>query len=100
MAAMIPKTKPIRLPAYKKWIKTLPCVICGAPADDPHHLKGVGHLSGGGLTAPDTYLMPTCRGCHNSIHATPEYWSQQWEWVARTLSKAIADGVFVLARGD
>jgi hypothetical protein len=97
---MIPKTKPYRSEAYKAWIKTQPCVMCGAPADDPHHLKGVGNLSGAGLTAPDTYLMPMCRGCHTYIHEDPGYWTDQWEWVARTLSKAISEGVFVLKRGD
>ena len=91
---MIPKTNPFRSQVYKAWIKTQPCVACGAPSDDPHHLKGVGHLSGAGMTAPDTYLMPMCRGCHAAVHTAPEYWPHQWEWVARTLSKAIAEGVF------
>lgn len=46
---------------YLDWVKSLPCVMCGAPADDPHHLKHVGGLSGAGLTAPDGYVLPVCR---------------------------------------
>lgn len=86
------KTRPFRSAAYKAWVKSLPCCNCAAPADDPHHIKGVGNLSGAGLAAPDTYLMPMCRGCHSWIHTTPEAWPMQWEWIARTLAKAVDEG--------
>lgn len=79
---------------YLDWVKAQPCVICGAPADDPHHLVGLGGLSGMGLTAPDQYVMPVCRFHHDEIHRTPELWPHQWEWITRTLAKAIEDGVF------
>ena len=78
---------------YLDWVKTLPCVMCGAPADDPHHIKGVGGMSGAGLTAPDWAVMPVCRQHHDEIHATPELWPNQWEWIARTLGKALEEGV-------
>lgn len=77
---------------YLQWVKTLPCVMCGQPADDPHHIKGVGHLSGAGITAPDWAVMPVCRFHHDEIHATPELWPLQWEWITRTLGAAIEQG--------
>lgn len=82
---------------YLDWVKTQPCVICGAPADDAHHIIGCGSMGGMGMKAPDSMTMPVCRGHHQAIHTQPELQSYQWEWVARTLGKALADGVIVLA---
>ncbi len=81
---------------YLDWVKTLPCVMCGAPADDPHHIKGVGQLSGAGLTAPDWAVVPVCRTHHDEIHLKPDLWPLQWEWAALTLGKAIDEGVLVM----
>lgn len=82
---------------YLDWVKEQPCVLCGAPADDPHHLKGIGHMSGAGLTAPDWAVIPVCRGCHNRFHDEPALWGTQWEYIARTLGRAIEDGVLIVA---
>ena len=87
------KTPVWRSKKYLKWVKSLPCCVCKAPADDPHHIKGVGHLSGVGMTAPDQFTIPLCREHHNWIHTTPPQWHIQWEWVARTLAKAVQDGI-------
>lgn len=92
------KFKAFRSRQYLKWVKQQPCVMCGAPADDPHHLKGVGHMSGGGMTAPDSMVMPVCRRHHDEIHRTPELWDRQWEWVARTLDAALREGVLEARR--
>jgi hypothetical protein len=83
--------------AYLGWVKTLPCVISGLPADEAHHLKGVGSMSGTGLTAPDWAAMPVTREQHDLIHQSPDLWPQQWEFIARTLGRAIEDGVLILA---
>lgn len=87
------KQKRWRSIKYIDWVKTLDCVLCGNQADDPHHIKGIGNMSGASLTAPDWAAMPMCRKCHTRIHAEPELWEQQWEWVAQTLGKAITEGV-------
>lgn len=79
--------------SYLSWVKSLPCVLCGAPSDDAHHIKGVGNLSGAGLTSPDWAAMPACREHHDEIHRDPGLWVYQWEWVARTLGRAIEEGV-------
>lgn len=91
---MIPKQKAWRNDAYIKWIKTLPCSICGvSPCGDAHHLKGIGGMSGTGLTAPDWAAMPLCREHHGTMHATPLMWPDQWEYISRTLGAAISEGI-------
>lgn len=90
---MIHKFTRWRSDKYKAWVKSQACVLCGAPADDPHHIKGVGYLSGAGLTAPDYCLIPVCRPCHRRFHAEPELWESQWEHALRTIGKAIEQGV-------
>ncbi len=76
---------------YKAWVKTQTCVLCHMPADDPHHIKGVGSLSGAGLTAPDWALIPVCRPCHGRFHAEPDLWDSQWEHALRTVGKYIEE---------
>jgi hypothetical protein len=82
-----------RSPRYLAWVKTQPCVLTGAPADDAHHIIGLGHLGGMGTKAPDWAVMPVTREAHEEIHRNPDCWPHQWEWVARTLGKAIEEGV-------
>jgi hypothetical protein len=77
---------------YLKWVKTLDCAFCRAPADDAHHIIGAG-MGGMGMKAPDWAVMPLCRGCHTRMHHDPTAWLRQWEHVARTLGKAIEDGI-------
>ncbi|WP_227520420.1 hypothetical protein [Marinobacter sp. LV10R510-11A] len=76
---------------YLDWVKTQPCAMCQRPADDPHHIIGVG-LGGMGMTAPDLLAMPLCREHHNEIHISPELWPQQFEWVVRTIARAVSEG--------
>lgn len=87
------KQKTFRSRKYLNWVKQQPCVMCGAPADDPHHITGVGGMSGMGMTAPDSMVMPVCRMHHDEIHRTPELWGRQWEWISRTLDSALREGV-------
>lgn len=77
---------------YLEWVKTLPCCVCGGPADDPHHLIGIGNMGGMGMKAPDSLTMPVCRRDHDLIHSSPELWPQQWEWIVRTIEKATRAG--------
>lgn len=89
-------------PDYIKWVCTQDCVICGEPgySDNqivPHHIKGIGHLSGAGLKAGDNWAMPMHVFCHNHWHNRAGdavlNVDQQYEWVARTLAKAVEEGV-------
>lgn len=78
--------------AYLQWVKTQPCALCGMPADDAHHIIGMG-FGGMGMTAPDLLTIPVCRADHGRIHADPELWQRQPLWVLRTQAKAIQEGV-------
>lgn len=86
------KQKTYRNRKYLDWVKRQDCYLCHAPADDPHHAIGVG-MSGMGTKAPDWCVVGVCRQCHTLIHNTPELWPEQWEHVAKTLGKAIEDGI-------
>ncbi len=83
--------KAYRNKKYLKWVKTLPCCICHTPADDSHHVIGIGHLSGMGMKAPDNYAMPLCRGCHTDMHNKPAMWPPQWEYIARVQAQWIQE---------
>ena len=92
---------------YLKWVCTQLCVVCGGPGYEdnqivPHHIKGIGHLSGIGLKAGDHWAMPMHVLCHNDWHNWTTGHGQldeetrldcQMEWVARTLAKAVEEGV-------
>ena len=92
---MAAKQKAFRSAEYLKWVKSLPCCMCQCSTVDAHHIIGIGHLGGMGTTAPDSFTMPLCRYHHSRVHAEPELWPEQWEWVARTQARAQAEGVLV-----
>jgi hypothetical protein len=87
---MIPKPIRWESPKYEAYVRNLPCIICGGPAE-PHHAKGIGGLSGVGLKAPSWAVMPLCRLCHESQHRNPT--EEQWEYIARTLGRAVEQGI-------
>ena len=98
---MMQKSPPWRSKKYLAWVKTLPCCLCGCPSDDPHHVKGIGNLSGAGLKASDIYTMPLCRRCHNRIHdpKTDEDQSaanDQFYYICRTVERAVKEGILVI----
>jgi hypothetical protein len=91
-----PKETRLLLPKYIEWVKTLPCVACGRPADDAHHL--IGHGQGGmGTKAHDIHVLPLCRADHRELHADPKKWEEkhgsQVDLVIRIQQKAAAIGV-------
>lgn len=81
--------------AYMDWVKTLPCVSCERPADDPHHPTGIG-MKGMGSKVPDYFVIPLCRNCHDALHHNVSGWEevngeQIWH-AAMTLLQAIYEG--------
>lgn len=94
MTQNLQKKKPIRNKKYLDWVTTLDCCICGAPADDAHHIISAGQ-GGMGTKADDLYTLPLCRGHHTEIHNNPSLWESQWYWVAQTLREAVKQGVLV-----
>ena len=79
-----------RSPEYLAWIRTLPCCRCGGPGGDPHHVIGLNWgLSGMGTKAPDSYVMPACRACHQDIHRLPELQRYQPDWLRHTIARGV-----------
>ena len=87
------KVKAFRSKKYLAFVKSLPCCLCGQPANEAHHLIGLGNMGGMGMKAPDSMTMPACRTCHQNIHAMPELQDQQWEFICRTLAAAFDEGI-------
>lgn len=75
---------------YLDWVKQQRCCNCLAPADDPHHIIGLGWgLSGMGLTAPDSYAIPLCRPCHDAVHTDPAMQWMQPIWLMDTINAGL-----------
>ena len=88
------KDLPYRNKEYTDWVKSQPCAITGLPADDPHHVIGVGE-GGIGTKACDLLCFPVIREEHDKFHRldlNPEYRDLQWKLAAKTLQKAIKEG--------
>lgn len=75
--------------AYMDAVKGLPCVCCGAPADDAHHPHGVGY-KGGATKVPDCWTLPLCRQHHDELHHNVAAWEEkygsQFEFACLTLA--------------
>jgi len=90
---MFQKLKPWRSEPYLDWIRSRPCLACDSqPPAEPHHIIGVGGMSGMGMKAPDWAVIPLCRECHNEMHDEPGTWFAQWQMIVRTLGAAIDAG--------
>jgi len=76
---------------YLDFLRGQHCIVCMAPADDPHHLKSRG--AGGS----DYTAVPLCRGHHRELHAMPdadfedEYHLDLWREAVRHLTDYLAD---------
>jgi len=72
----IPKRHRWVNPKYLQWVKSQPCVCCGARADDPHHI--IGHGQGGmGTKAHDLLTIPLCRQHHDDLHRDMSRWEAE-----------------------
>jgi len=80
--------------AYEDWVRQQGCVICGAPGE-VHHAKGIGGMSGTSLKAPSWAAMCLCRAHHDALHQYLIDKEVQWEWIGKTLGRAIEEGVLV-----
>ena len=96
---MLTKHKAWRSETYLAWVKQQPSVISGIePAGDSHHVKG--HGMGGSVKAADWATIPPTRGEHSWFHSPAGGWQtwealhgNQLEHIARTLGKAIHEGI-------
>ncbi|WP_272656444.1 MULTISPECIES: DUF968 domain-containing protein [unclassified Providencia] len=92
-----PKFKRWTSDEYLKWVKSQPCCVCGATADDAHHLIGYGQ-GGTGTKAHDLFTIPLCRIHHSELHKDPNGWERehgsQLIFLIRFLDRSAALGVF------
>ena len=72
---MIPKARPVRDKAYRRWVASLPCAHCGLEGHSQcAHSDSAG--KGMGIKASDTECFPLCAdrmgvmGCHSIIGAS------------------------------
>lgn len=57
------KRNAIAFGSKAEWVRSLPCLVCGAVPSDPAHVKS----RGAGGTAAD--IVPLCRAHHMEQHA-------------------------------
>lgn len=57
--------------AYRALMKECPCVVCGRPASEGHHLKGGLDPRERGMArkAHDRFQLPVCRPHHETLEA-------------------------------
>lgn len=84
--------------AYRYFVRTLPCIVCGATPVDASHVSLGPDEKGVGLKVDDIQCVPHCRKCHREWEERRGFcwgWSkkQRWEraieWVAETQLKAV-----------
>jgi hypothetical protein len=68
-----PEAVPGMSPVHRKWVASLPCLLCPVPTrSDPHHLKHVhrelGGHRGGTVKNVDLWCIPLCRLHHDELH--------------------------------
>lgn len=93
---MLIKTKPERDRSYINWVKSLPSVVSGRPADDAHHI--IGHGGGMGTKESDYFTFPLTRDEHTELHnmgwkSWENIYGSQWKFVAKTMLQAKREGV-------
>lgn len=87
---MFSKPKTYRSEKYLKFVRSLPCCVCGNPLEvEAHHTV----CGGKGLKGPDTYAIPLCplhHREHDSLGKKTFYERHdldRWELVAKTIEK-------------
>lgn len=86
---------------WLKFVRSLPCAVCGHEPCDAHHRIG-GKKRGVGIKVSDYEALPLCRKHHNEIHQyghetfETEYMVSQVEAVLETLLGGIHSGALAV----
>lgn len=59
-----PKPQTMRSEKYKKFIRSMPCIVCGRTPSEHSHEPLNGH--GMGCKGPDNESLPLCYECHRT----------------------------------
>lgn len=95
------KAKPWRSERYKKWVRSLPCVITGRTDNNhAHHIISCG--MGGSMAGKpsDLFVIPIDGEEHYRFHATSRHDIDQKAEALRTIEKAIKAGVLVMGKPE
>jgi hypothetical protein len=57
-----------RSPCYLTFVRAHQCCWCGAQADHAHHFDRRHGGGGTGIKCHDTFTVPLCARCHDSVH--------------------------------
>lgn len=88
---MIEKSKAWRCERYLKWVRSLPCCMSGEEGCQAHHVIGLNWgLSGWGMKAPDSFVMPLSPYAHGMVHKHAEWQWWQIEWLKQTIRQGLA----------
>jgi len=83
--------KPWECKAYRDHVKQLPCLVCGVPAVDAHHIRETLPRTMGRQVS-DVWVVPLCRAHHTDLHnhsrtfwsdvlMNPQVWcAQTYKW--------------------
>lgn len=76
-------------PAYVRFVRSLPCAVCGSRRTEAHHAG----LRGLGQRAHDSTCVPLCRAHHAAFHdAGPPFrgmsHDQREAWIATAIANA------------
>lgn len=63
-----PKVKIWRSPKYLRFIRSLPCCVCGGLETEAAHQRIFGS-AGTGIKPPDSMAIPLCHNCHTMEHS-------------------------------
>jgi hypothetical protein len=59
--------RPWKCKAYRDYVKTLPCVVCGVWSVDAHHIRECFSRTMGRRIS-DVLVVPLCRAHHSDLH--------------------------------
>lgn len=100
MPQHVRRVRPDMSRAHLDMVKLLPCLVCGRPADDPHHLLHADHGPNGrgmGRKQADRWAIPVDREHHEEAHAAGD---DEAYFSAKGIdARAVADALWA-ARGD
>lgn len=78
------KEPKIRSEKHRRFIASLPCIVCGATDTQAAHIR-TGNGAGMGLKSGDDCCVPLCVRCHSEQHRYSErkYWGKNLDKAQR-----------------
>jgi hypothetical protein len=88
---------------YLRFVRALPCRVCGDTPSHAHHLIDTSLSRGMGLKVKDIFVIPLCSLHHNTIHDIgtetfeQNYGISQAAECLRTIEQALFEGVLTVS---